>query len=181
MTDKWSTQSDSILTASTQWDSSWPELANERERYRIFSYLEERFGIEEEIFDNFLIFRKQSAWWLLKDTPLISKAAKLKVWKIGLKVFREVGHFIKPTTRFIQAFGYRATRGIMAIDEEDLKKILDGGNIPSEAGTDNGYVIISLHGNILGLGLLIDGMVRSQIPKKEISFLSNDYKRVSSL
>ena len=32
---------------------------------------------------------------------------------------------------------------------------------------ENGYVILAFKGHILGLGLLIDGMVRSQIPKKE--------------
>lgn len=171
MTDNLNTRSDSILTASTQWDSSWPESANDRERHRILAYLEERFGIEKRIFDDFLIFRKKSTWWLLRDTPLISKAAQLKIREVGLKAFQKVGQFVKPTTRFIQAFGYRASRGILEIDEEDLKKILNGGNIPGETGVDNGYVIISVHGNILGLGLIINGMVRSQIPKKEISFL----------
>ena len=55
--------------------------------------------------------------------------------------------------------------------EADLKRLLEGDAIPVALPLENGYVILSLKGHILGLGLLINGLVRSQIPKKELAFL----------
>lgn len=71
----------------------------------------------------------------------------------------------------IQVFGHTADKAVLNIAERELEKLSAGDTIPADMGIDNGYVILSLKDRILGLGLLIDGMVRSQLPKKDTRFL----------
>jgi NOL1/NOP2/fmu family ribosome biogenesis protein len=157
---------------SIPWDSSWPELSGERDRHRLFSYLNERFGISEDRFDDYLLFKKRKNWWLLKESNDIERTLQLKVWRIGLKAFQEVGRFIKPTTRMIQLFGHMAEKAILEISEGELIRFIKEGHIETDMKIDNGYVILSFRSRILGLGLLIDDRILSQLPKKDIRFLS---------
>jgi len=104
----------------------------------------------------------------LKKSPQIIQASQFKVWRVGLRAFHRVGSFIKPSTRMIQVFGHLATRAIIDLNGADLNKLIAGEFLPVKMELENGYVILSLRGVILGLGLLIDGTVRSQLPKKEV-------------
>ena len=86
-----------------------------------------------------------------------------------MRAFQEIGEFVKPTTRFIQIFGTAATRAKLEIGKEQLQRLLEGQELPVDQGLGTGYVILTLGGHqVLGLGLLIDGRVRSQIPRKEL-------------
>jgi NOL1/NOP2/fmu family ribosome biogenesis protein len=144
-------------------------LASEDERHSLFSYLEDRFGIPEGLFHDYLLFEKKTSWWLLKSVPQVALASQLKVRKVGLKAFKKVGAFIKPSTRMIQVFGPAATKARLEIDIRQLKRLLAGEEIPLDLDLGKGYIILELGTNrILGLGLFIDGKVRSQIPRKEL-------------
>jgi NOL1/NOP2/fmu family ribosome biogenesis protein len=152
-------------------------LAEEDERNHLFSWLEERFGISERLFDGYLLFRRNKSWHLLRDTRRLGAASPLKVSRVGLRAFQKVGGFIKPTTRFIQIFGTAATRARLEIGGEQLQRLLAGQEIPLDLDLTKGYVILSLPENrILGLGFFINGKVRSQIPKKELrlAMVEND-------
>jgi NOL1/NOP2/fmu family ribosome biogenesis protein len=153
----------------TRWDSSWPRSAKKDEQERLFSYLEERFGIPQGLFDDYLLFRRKSSWYLLRRAPQLATVCSLKTSKTGLRAFQKIGAFLKPTTRFIQIFGKAATRAKVEIDEEQLRRLIADEALSLDLDLDNGYVILTLEGGqILGLGLLIDGRVRSQIPRKEL-------------
>jgi len=144
-------------------------LASEDERHYLFGYLEERFGIPEDLFKEYLLFRRKQSWQLIKSVPQISTAAQLKVIKVGLRVFQRVGAFVKPTTRMIQMFGHRATKAKLEIDEEQLAILLSGEELSVDLAIDRGYVILTLKGKrVLGLGFFINGKVRSQISRKEL-------------
>ena len=167
MIDSYKEPSGSIPIRSIQWDSSWPELAEEDDSHLLLSYLEDRFGIPHGLFEGFLLFKKKRSWWLVKRSPWIAWASRLKVSMVGLRAFQKTGKFVKPTTRLIQIFGDRATRAKFDIDEEQLKKLLKGALLSVDLELENGYVILTFQGRPLGLGLLIDGMIRSQIPHME--------------
>jgi NOL1/NOP2/fmu family ribosome biogenesis protein len=144
-------------------------LVGDGERHYLFSYLEDRFGIPENIFDDYVMFKRKQSWMIFKNGPHIRLASQLKLAKIGMRAFHRVSVFIKPTTRMIQYFGYESTKARFGINEGQLLKLLDGESIPADLDLDDGYIILDL-GNrwILGLGLLINGRVRSQLPRKEI-------------
>jgi hypothetical protein len=89
----------------------------------------------------------------------------------GLKVFQKVGAFVKPTTRFIQAVGSRATKCRVALSEEDVNRLLKRGSMDfAGSGLKDGYVILCLGEYVLGLGLLIRGKLLSQIPRKHLGY-----------
>jgi NOL1/NOP2/fmu family ribosome biogenesis protein len=144
-------------------------LVRDDERHHLFSYLEGRFGIPENVFDNYVMFKRKQSWMIFKNVSHIRPSSRLKLSKMGMKVFHRVSSFVKPTTRMIQYFGQDATKARLVINEGQLLKLLAGDSIPVDLDLDDGYVILDL-GNrwILGLGLLINGSVRSQLPRKEL-------------
>jgi NOL1/NOP2/fmu family ribosome biogenesis protein len=96
----------------------------------------------------------------------MDQALRLKVAGVGMKAFHRVGQFIKPTTRLIQFLGPVATKGKIDINEGEFEKLAAGKAFASDLKLKNGYIIISYRGSVLGLGLLINGKVHSQIPKQ---------------
>ncbi|MCF8062043.1 MAG: hypothetical protein K9M82_05965, partial [Deltaproteobacteria bacterium] len=56
------------------------------------------------------------------------------------------------------------------LPREALSALARGEELPLKRDVENGYVILTLDGEPLGLGLLIDGMLRSQIPRSELRF-----------
>ncbi|UCF83989.1 MAG: hypothetical protein JSV50_23015 [Desulfobacteraceae bacterium] len=144
-------------------------MVKDHERHQLFSYLEERFGIPEPIFDDYLMFRRKKSWLIFKNVPHIASASQLKISKVGMKAFQRIGAFVKPATRMIQNFGHTATKARFEINEEQLLRLLAGQHIPVEFDFDDGYVILDFRQRwILGLGLFVNGKVRSQIPRKEL-------------
>ena len=105
----------------------------------------------------------------MRKSEQIREAAHLKVSKVGLRAFRKVGRFLKPTTRFIQIFGRFATKAVFHMDMGQLRTLLLTGEIPVDLNLEKGYVILTLEkGCVLGLGFYIHNTVRSQLPGKEI-------------
>jgi NOL1/NOP2/fmu family ribosome biogenesis protein len=150
--------------SSIRWDSSWPELAEESERANLIGYLEERFGMGPEVFDDYLLFRRKKTWWMVRVSPFISNAATLKVSMVGLKAFTNVAKFVKPTTEMIQVFGSKASKACFNISKGELDKLLAGDTLIAETTLEDGYVILCYQENILGLGLLMKGSIYSQLP-----------------
>ncbi len=144
-------------------------MVGEDERNHLLSYMDDRFGIPVSHFDDYLLFKGRQSWSLLRKHHAVMDAVGLKVVKAGLKAFRKVGAFMKPTTRMVQLFGRGATRARIELDEDRLARLMAGERLKVDLGIDNGYVILSLGGNrILGLGLYINGEIRSQISKKAL-------------
>jgi hypothetical protein len=147
-------------------------LAEYKERKILLSYLEERFGISSKLFDDFLFFKRKQAWFILRRSPQIISVSNYKIEKAGLKSFRKVSTYIKPTTRFIQLFGHSATKNKIAINENQLSNIIEEGEIDAKLNTEQGYVILSVKGKgVLGLGFYGTGRIKSQLPKKSIKVL----------
>jgi NOL1/NOP2/fmu family ribosome biogenesis protein len=132
--------------------------------------MEDRFGIPEKMFDNYLLFKRKGSWQIINNAVLqAGSASQLKVSKVGLKAFQKIGVFVKPTTRLIQVFGSAATKARIEIDDEQLGRLVSGEELSMDMALDTGYVILVQGNNrVLGLGFFINGKVRSQIPKKEL-------------
>lgn len=146
-------------------------MAEEDDRKFLLTYMHDRFGIPIDVFDGYLMFTKKKTFWLINKSRLISEISHLKIKRLGIKAFQEVGSFIKPTTRIIQCFGHMATKAVFNIDEKQLKQLLMGEYLPFNDDLENGYIVLSLRGQVLGLGLLIKGEVRSQLPSNDVRFL----------
>ena len=144
-------------------------MAEEDDRHRLFSSLEDRFGIPEKLFDDYILFERKKSWSIMRSSALLASAAQLKVSRVGLKAFHKVGAFIKPTTRIIQMFGHAAKKAKIEIDGEQLLCLVNDQDLPMDLNLDKGYVILCLgRDTILGLGFYGHGKVKSQIPRKEL-------------
>jgi len=131
--------------------------------------MEQRFGLSRRCFDDHVLFKRNKSWWLLRKSPHIPEAAKLKVEAVGIRAFHKVGRFIKPTTRMVQCFGHLATRGIVRVNWAQLGRLASGEKLTIDLPLEDGYVILSLQeGPIVGVGFWAKGRLRSQIPKKEL-------------
>ena len=164
MTQHYKKQSDSIPTAWTRSDFSWPASANQAERDRILTYLEERFGLPAELFDDFLLYAKKDTWSLLKKSIWLEQTAGFKVISVGLKSFRRIGGYIKPTTRFIQMFGANAQKSRYELNELELQQIMADEPIDVEWPIEPGYVILLFKNDIIGLGFLSQNRIQPQLP-----------------
>jgi len=131
--------------------------------------IEERFGIPLEVFDDYLLFRRKKAWWLMRRSPQLADAARLKVEYVGIKAFHRVGKYIKPTTRMVQYFGPMATKAIVSVLPGEFVRLAKGERLEKNLQMDDGYVIVRLGQEVvLGVGLWYKGKLISQIPKKEL-------------
>jgi NOL1/NOP2/fmu family ribosome biogenesis protein len=137
--------------------------------------VEDRFGIPVSEFKDGLLFTHRQSWWFLKKSPSTALPSRLKVRMAGLKAFQKVGVFIKPTTRLIQALGPRATKSRLDLSPEQLQSLLTQGAMDFPApDLEDGYVILCLGEYVLGLGLLIGGKLKSQIPRKHLKYYGVD-------
>jgi NOL1/NOP2/fmu family ribosome biogenesis protein len=144
-------------------------LAGEEDRRELLSYLEARFGIDANHFEGYIVLKRKNHWSFFRHSPLLNAAGKMKVAKVGIRAFRRVGSYVKPTTRLIQMVGRWATKARIGISQEELSRLLSGGRLDVNLPLDPGYVILDYpKGRPIGLGLFVDGQVRSQIPRKEM-------------
>ncbi|RLB79059.1 MAG: hypothetical protein DRH15_09505 [Deltaproteobacteria bacterium] len=128
-----------------------------------------RFGIPMEAFEDYLLFERSKGWWLMRKSPHLVEAAKLKIECAGIRAFHKVGRYIKPTTRLIQYFGKLATKALIELTKDEFARLASGQDIEMKMDLDDGYVILCLEGRvILGLGLWYKGKLVPQIPRKEL-------------
>ena len=86
--------------------------------------MNDRFGISPDLFDGYLLFKKKTTFWFFKSSGLIQNVSHLKIQRLGIKAFQEVGSFMKPATRIIQYFGHLATKAVMNLEDNQLKLLL---------------------------------------------------------
>jgi len=103
---------------------------------------------------------------MVRASPSLEKTAALRISLAGLRAFTKIGGFIKPTTRMIQVFGKNATKSRLEVGKEDVRRLLAGESLHIESEQENGYVILFHEGDILGLGLVLNNLVRSQLPRQ---------------
>ncbi|RPI74330.1 MAG: hypothetical protein EHM45_19270 [Desulfobacteraceae bacterium] len=129
--------------------------------------MEERFGLPVKLFDDFLLVAKKDSWSLLKKSTWLEPAAGFKTVSIGLKSFRRIGEYIKPTTRFMQVFGVQAQKSRYDLNESELARIMANEPIEVEWPIEPGYVILAHQDHIIGLGFLKFNRIQPQLPRQK--------------
>jgi NOL1/NOP2/fmu family ribosome biogenesis protein len=134
--------------------------------------MEDRFGIPRYLFEDYCLFKRKGSWWLLRRSEHLREASRFKVTETGLRAFEKVGAFIKPTTRLIQIFGRFAGRAVIGVTRDELRGLVNGQIMDTNTAIPNGYVILTMGGRPLGLALLVNGRLRLEIRRSELSFVS---------
>ena len=90
-------------------------------RALILDYCHERFGITENVFENY-------SWYIGSKNRIYigpEEIERLKPESIGLCIFR-LDKTPKPTTNFIQLFGKEITKNIVSLDREQTVAFCGG-------------------------------------------------------
>lgn len=137
-------------------------------------YLIQRFGIK--IPENCKISGEKRLRLFPKGLEFELKINKkeLKYFNIGLNAGKFADTF-KPSTDFLQIFGFMCTRNIIFLDQKQENEFLKGKELllseKETAFSTNGFVAIFSKNICIGCGLLKGNILESNIPKhRRINF-----------
>ena len=135
-------------------------------REAVLAFWADRYGVDPATFAGHTFWEKGagSVWAAAGDEP-----SPLDVETLGLRVLRTGGRHWKPTTDAVSRFWPAIERNVVALDREAARRFVRGEDQPVDWDGDWGYLVASttLAGGPvpLGVGLFIDGTLRSQVPK----------------
>ena len=138
-------------------------------RALILEYCHERFGITENVFENY-------SWYIGSKNRIYigpEEIERLKPESIGLCIFR-LDKTPKPTTNFIQLFGKEITKNIVSLDREQTVAFCGGSSLEIVHDAEPGFVSINYKNISLGCGHWNGEILKNQIPKSrfcKINFL----------
>jgi hypothetical protein len=147
-------------------EGRFPQKVSEKEREEVLRYLEDRFGIENFYFEKYEILKGVSNFWLFPKTSYLEKLKNLQVQTVGLLFLREVSKYLKPTSAFLQRFGYLAKKNIITLPEEVILMLKERNKVEIELDLEPGYVILKNKHWILGCGLYLPGKLFSYLESK---------------
>lgn len=149
-------------------------LLSTEERSTLISYLKDRFEIDPSFFDGFYFERTKRDIFML---PLdLQNEFKFETEKSGLRAFNGEKHPPKPTSTFVQRFGYLANAGFVELSGSDLYDFVNGKTVAeATSGQSNGYIIVRRLGVNVGCGFSREGNLESQFPLKTGRSISQKY------
>lgn len=153
-------------------ETRFPQKVSHEERREVLQYLEDRFGIEAFYFEDYEILKGVSNFWLFPKTIYLEKLRNLQVQTVGLLFLRKVSKYLKPTSVFLQRFGYLAKKNIVCLSEEMLSILREKNKVEIELPLSPGYVILKNNHWILGCGLYLPGKLFSYLEPKLLESLS---------
>jgi len=121
-----------------------------------------RFGIPKDAFDGCFFYGRGKNIWIFSQPEI----PDLRCDSVGLRSMSTKGKVWKPTTYALQLFGPLADKNCLDLDSEEAKKFIAGGCQRLESDLEDGYVVVSYGGEILGCGLYVRGQLLSQLPKE---------------
>jgi NOL1/NOP2/fmu family ribosome biogenesis protein len=135
-------------------------------RAAVLRWWRDRFGVRPETFASHTFWEKgRGRLWAYAGEA----RDPATVETLGLPIMRTRSYYWKPSTDAVQRFGDAATRNVLPLDREGARRFLAGAEQTASHDGESGYVIVSheLAGALepLGVGLWIDGELRSMVPK----------------
>jgi len=142
------------------------KIADSETIHRVKEYFEIRFGIETDIFNEYLFYEgPRGRIFLGPETSLPLR----NVDTLGILITR-VQRTVKPSTNFFQLFGKFVTKSHIVLDKSQCLKYCSGeDNIVSEkeiSGTTRGFVMVSYNNIPLGCALLKENILLNQLPSQ---------------
>lgn len=135
-------------------------------RKAVLQWWKNRYDIPLATFERYSFWEKGAGkiWAFRGDT-----ASPIEIEALGITFLRTRQRHWKPTTDAAQRFGRNATRNILELDRNGARRFVAGEDQHIEWDGDWGYLIVAheLAGarEPLGVGLYVEGELRSQIPK----------------
>ncbi len=150
---------------------------NKNEKRELLAYIKERFGIGEELFENYGFFRTKEKFYICSEACV--KNEHFGRAETGGLAFARPNKHLKPTTDMLQLFGKHAKKNIAELGKEYAEKFIRGEDIifdkserqesqesqEKPAAFEEGFVIVKYKGHILGCANFSRGSLKNLIPK----------------
>ena len=135
-------------------------------RREVLDFWDERYGIAPETFEGYSFWEKGGGkLWAFRG----EMAGPLEIEALGMMFLRTRQEHWKPTTDAVQRFGRHARRNVVELGRQEAQRFVAGEDQPVDWDGDWGYLVVAhtIAGERepLGVGLFIDGELRSQVPK----------------
>ena len=142
------------------------ERADRPTRAAVTTFFDDRYGIDPDVFAPYSFWERGAGkiWAFRGDhsTPLAVEAA-------GIHVLRTNQRSWKLTTDGSQLLGRHAERNVLTVSDATARRFWRGEDQAVDWPGEDGYLIVArrMAGSRvpLGVGLYIDGMLRSMVPK----------------
>lgn len=127
------------------------------------NFLERRFGIRREVFEDYALIEEKDVWITSKE----ASEFEMKFWRRkGIRLVRIFKKGFKFTTSGMQMFGKYAIKNVVTISEDELKRFLKGENVKIIVNNvEEGQVIVKFGDDVIGSAIYKDGMLKNQLPK----------------
>jgi NOL1/NOP2/fmu family ribosome biogenesis protein len=141
---------------------------------KLENLLEKNYGAKIKFKDK--IFKtSEEKIWLISKEALDFDFSKLRVNSAGLYFGKlKRNEKIQLSIEGVQLIGKKAKKNVVIIDEENLKKFLQGFDFSSQKLIDceiNNFILIKYEDDFVGTGILRENYVENILPKARRIFL----------
>lgn len=141
-------------------------VAERASREEVLAFFAERFGVDPAVFERYSFWEKGKGkvWAFRGEHP-----SPVAVEAMGIHLLRTRQRFWKPTTDAAQLFGQHVERNRLDLERAGARTFWRGESQEVSHVGDPGYVVVTVpvagEPAPLGVGLWIDGELRSMVPK----------------
>ncbi len=140
---------------------------------RIYSFLNEIYGIEINFLESYNFLKKGNDVWITnKKTknfiPFSNKGITIN--SIGFRALRNYLEVPKITSNFAIYLNNNIKENIYELNEKEYNQYIHGYDLDKtqEKEYKNNYVILKYKKDVLGVGLLSQNKIKNQIPKGRV-------------
>ncbi len=125
--------------------------------------IRERFGISKDAFAGLRALEDQET--IFVGTREVMEFDAVRPMRRGIRLARMYPYSLKPTTFGMQVLGRQATRNVIALSDEQARRLVNGESLSIEADAENGFVLLKWQGFVAGVGFYKRPVLKSQIPR----------------
>ena len=144
-----------------------PPADDPEARAEALSYLQERFGTDDDALDDVLVLKRGRDIWALRRLPEGREDADLARMHVAAPGLRLV-HLAKrtrATTAGLRWLGPRLRDRVVPLAWDQALELLAEGSSASPSDAPGGHVALSVEGRVVGAGLVARGRLELEIPK----------------
>jgi NOL1/NOP2/fmu family ribosome biogenesis protein len=123
----------------------------------------ERFGIPGDAFAGLRALEEQET--IFVGTREVMEFDAVRPMRRGIRMARVYPYSMKPTTFGMQVLGRQATRNVIELSDEQVRRLINGESLNIEANAENGFVLLRWKGFVVGVGFYKRPVLKSQIPR----------------
>jgi NOL1/NOP2/fmu family ribosome biogenesis protein len=145
-----------------------PEELGKIEVKKLQNYLHDTYGIDLEYLESLSYLKRGKDVWITNKATksMVGIGKNLNINSLGLRALRNAFEVPKITTNFAILLDNKITKNYHNMTKEDLDKFSRGNEISIPAKNDyKNYLILKYNNEVYGVGLINNGIVKSQVPK----------------